>query len=578
MKCILCNENFKSQRSLIYHIKKCHNLSFEEYIINNENIEPKKCEYCNKTASFNIKLKQYRNTCSDKSCIGKYAHSISIKSVKQKYGVSSVFALKTIIDKSKNTKKERYGDEKYNNQEKNKHTCLQKYGVDNVSKSKNIKDKISKKYKESNKEERILKTKKTNFLKYGVEWNTQSNEIKNIIKTNNIKKYGVNHPMKNKDFFEKRKLDFKEKFGVEFITQKPEIGEKIKNTKYEKAKEKILKNHKDIVIDFPEKGLVTIKCPNCNKTSTLNSFFLYQRNKFNIDLCLHCTPYKIPSYTQKRIAEWIKSLGIEIIEEYKIPNTQKFIDIYVPKFKIGIEYNGVFWHSEKFRDIHYHINKKIEAHKNDINLINIWEDDFIINETLIKNRLLNLFNIHKIKIGARKCIVKTISNKESINFLNEHHIQGYIPSNIIYGLFYNNELVSLISFGRRNGLKYNEIELLRYVVKDNYMILGGFNKLFNKFLTEHNPYKVITYLDLDWANFRNNIYENNGFTFIKQTPPNYFYIVKGKRESRQKYQKFKLIKQGYDKNKTEVEIMKERGILRIWNTGNLKYEWINKSS
>jgi hypothetical protein len=60
---------------------------------------------------------------------------------------------------------------------------------------------------------------------------------------------------------------------------------------------------------------------------------------------------------------------------------------------------------------------------------------------------------------------------------------------------------------------------------------------------------------------------------IKYTPPNYSYTKKYvKREHRFNFRKDKLIKLGYDSDKTEREIMFENGYDRIWDTGNLKFE------
>lgn len=68
-----------------------------------------------------------------------------------------------------------------------------------------------------------------------------------------------------------------------------------------------------------------------------------------------------------------------------------------------------------------------------------------------------------------------------------------------------------------------------------------------------------------------NLYKKLGFQMVGVTKPNYHYVVKGKRENRINYQKHKLVKKGFDKNLTEVEIMVELGHYRIFNCGNEKY-------
>lgn len=39
------------------------------------------------------------------------------------------------------------------------------------------------------------------------------------------------------------------------------------------------------------------------------------------------------------------------------------------------------------------------------------------------------------------------------------------------------------------------------------------------------------------------------------------------------FTKHKLIESGGDKTKTESVIMRERGYMKIWDTGNIKFQW-----
>jgi len=58
---------------------------------------------------------------------------------------------------------------------------------------------------------------------------------------------------------------------------------------------------------------------------------------------------------------------------------------------------------------------------------------------------------------------------------------------------------------------------------------------------------------------------------LSKTPPNYYYVIDGIRKHRFGFRKDVLVKEGYDKNKTEHEIMIERKINRIYDSGSLKY-------
>ena len=108
-------------------------------------------------------------------------------------------------------------------------------------------------------------------------------------------------------------------------------------------------------------------------------------------------------------------------------------------------------------------------------------------------------------------------------------------------------------------------ELLRFCNKLNTTVVGGASKLLKHFIKTVNPKSIISYADKRWSN--GNLYEKLGFIHTHDSKPNYFYIVNNKRENRFSYRKDILVKEGYDKTKTEHEIMLERKIYRIYDCG-----------
>jgi len=306
----------------------------------------------------------------------------------------------------------------------------------------------------------------------------------------------------------------------------------------------------------------------------LNSYFAYQRNKFNIELCTNCNPINSYSSFHNKICEFLDELNIKYIKNDRSIISPLELDIYIPRYNIAIEVNGIYWHSELFKDKFYHQNKLNLAYEKGVRLIQIWEDDWNLKQNIIKHRLKIIFNKEKV-LYARKCKIKELNFKEYKEFLNTYHLQGSIVTKIKLGLFYNDELVSVIGFGNlRKSMnqksKEHEYELYRFVEK--YHVVGGLNKLFKYFVYNYKPAKIITYQDLDWG--YSNLYEKLDFKLEKITDPGYFYVVNEIRENRFKYRKDQLIKEGFDKNKTEHEIMLERGYYRIYNSGNLKWNLI----
>jgi hypothetical protein len=254
------------------------------------------------------------------------------------------------------------------------------------------------------------------------------------------------------------------------------------------------------------------------------------------------------------------------------------IDIYLPKLKIGFEFNGVWWHSNKFKNEKYHLEKIKHSENNNIKLYTIWEDDWNIKREICESFILNKLKKTSNKIYARKCKIKEISYNESKLFLDNNHLQGDCKSSIRLGLYYKNELVNIMTFSKlrlplqkteENRNKEKHYELTRYCNKINTNVIGGASKLLKYFINIYEPISIETYSDNLISD--GNLYKKIGFKYSHTSKPGYWYLIDGIREHRFNWRKQKLIKLGYDKNKTEEEIMNELGFYRIYNAGNKKW-------
>lgn len=304
----------------------------------------------------------------------------------------------------------------------------------------------------------------------------------------------------------------------------------------------------------------------------------------------HVACGRLPIYKNPDDSKWIslaeKEVADFIQENYNgvvIRNNRKLIkgfevDIYLPDLNVAIEYNGLRWHSElNGKDRKYHLYKTEELEKQNIQLIHIFEDEWLNKKDIIKSKLLNLINKTPNKIYARKCIIKSVDNSSKNIFLNQTHIQGEDKSKFKYGLYYENELVSLITFGSLRNVTGNKsitdkYELIRYSTRLNTSVIGGFSKLLKYFIKQHNPTCILSYADRRWS--KGNLYKSNGFKFIHNTPPNYWYMKHfNNREHRYKFRKSELFKllNNYDNNLSEWDNMKNNKYDRIWDCGSKKY-------
>ena len=293
--------------------------------------------------------------------------------------------------------------------------------------------------------------------------------------------------------------------------------------------------------------------------------------------CPKCSVNK--SYAEQEIAKFIRQHYTgEIIHSYRGFDGQKEIDIYLPDLKLGFEYNGLLWHSTKYTNKTNMCDKLNIAEAIGIRLINIFEDEWLEKQEICKSRILNLIGKSK-KIHARKCHIKEITYQETQKFLSENHIQGPVVSKYNLALLFNEEIVSVMTFGslRKNlGSSHKEgyFELLRFCNKLNTTVIGGASRLFAYFIKTYKPIEILSYADRRWS--QGNLYENLGFTFIDNTKPNYFYIdgKKQVRINRFNFRKNVLVeKYNCPQDVSEVEFCNSIGFYQVFDCGNKKYIW-----
>ena len=318
---------------------------------------------------------------------------------------------------------------------------------------------------------------------------------------------------------------------------------------------------------------VTIICKNGHKFSQMPNKHLEGHS------CPYCS--NNISRPEKEIVEFLTSNNINAeTNQRQYLSSNKELDIVIPSKNVAIEYNGLYWHNETKHDKNYHLNKTIECFDNNIRLIHIFEDEWIYKKEIVKSRLNTILGNIPNKIYARKCEIREIDNNTCKEFLDNNHIQGGINAPIRYGLFYNNELVSVMNFCKlRKNLgqnsNENEYELLRFCNKLDTIVVGGASKLFKHFIKMINPTIVKSYADRRWNT--GNLYEKLGFEFTHFSQPNYFYVIGQQRHNRFSFRKDILVEQGFDSNKSEHEIMFDRGIYRIYDCGCLCYKWTSKN-
>jgi len=439
-----------------------------------------------------------------------------------------------------------------------KNTLLDKYGVEHYSKTK----------------EYINKVKNTNIQRWGVDNYAKTDEFIKKSKKTYLDRYGVDNYTKTQDYIIKSKQTNLNRLGVEFPTQSNVIKEKIRKTNEIKYKEKhIFGSHQYRIENFDiskninylgySNGMNTFGC-DCGGEHTfeITTDLYYGRIATHNKLCTICYPIsETQSIEERLLYDYIS--GIYKDKVIKNHRDKYEIDIYIPNRNIGFEFNGIYWHSDRYKDINYHQVKTNYFKDRGIRIVHIWEDDWLYKTDIIKSQINNWLGLTPNKIWARKCHIKELDNV--IEFLNDNHIQGSDKSIIKLGLFHDDILVSVMTFNKAEGRKKmndNEWNLSRFCNKLNHTIVGGASKLLHYFIDNYKPSKIISYADRDWS--MGDIYFKMGFSLVSETKPDYKYVISGKRVHKSRFRKSNL-----NTNLTESQFM--TNVPKVWDCGKIKF-------
>jgi hypothetical protein len=385
----------------------------------------------------------------------------------------------------------------------------------NVSKTKN---------KYSDNQRQLINHKRSNTMmhKYGVEYNSQRADIKNIWTKPKIKKSVyeklISQQWLHEQYVEKNRsaVDIADELGVYYST----------------------------VIDY------------CRQ----HNFKIKQTSGYSL--------------TELQVSDFAKSLGVNVENNTRHVLDKKEIDIFIPSHNLGIEINGLYWHSYGANDNdnenkHRHLDKTEQAEQKGITLLHItdweWKHKNNIIKSIIKSKLQKTS-----KIYARKTQVQPVSSQKARSFLDQNHIQGACASSVYLGLYHNNQLVMMISAGKS---RFNQchMEIHRLATINDHTVVGGASKLLSALKKVTNDSVFVCYCDRDKSN--GNVYHNLKFNLIKKTSPGYFWTDGNEVISRYKCQKHNLAKwlKSYDCNLSEAENMFRAGYRRYWNSGNLVF-------
>lgn len=400
-------------------------------------------------------------------------------------------------------------------------------------------------------------------------------------KATSLEKYGCKAPGNNDEARKKAKATCKAHLGVDYAMQSPEVRQKSKETMIERY-------GVDNISKIPEVCSRRVEtCIDKYGEMPFNALEVYEKQRQTM-IERYGAPYYIlteqfqednkyirVSKTNSKFGKLLTSAGIDFELEFRIDN--RIYDFILPEKKMLIEIDPTYTHNSigNHWDKHgmekmYHVNKSKLALSNGFKCIHIfdWED---------WNKIISLLYFNT-KVYARQCKIAEVSKSDTDKFLDDNHLQGTCKGQIFcYGLFFNNELLEIMTFGKpRYNSKY-QFELLRLCTKSGYIVPGGASKLFKHFVEKENPKSVISYCDA--SKFNGAVYEKIGMKYIRRTDPSKVWSKGSKKitDNLLRQRGFdQLFGTDFGKGTSNDDLMVQSGWLPVYDCGQRVYEWKQK--
>ena len=403
-------------------------------------------------------------------------------------------------------------------------TVINKYGVNNVSKLDEVKEKV-----------------------------------KETMRMTSQERYGTDNPLQAKLVRELAKDSLEAHYGVRSPGSSTEIREKIQNTFLEKYGHTYSWNFETIRKNNLEKYGFEWNCqlPQCNNAIGAKG----SNTKPNLEFSKLLTKHGISFEREKSIGKFSYDF---ILDNNTIIEINPFAT-----------HNSTWGLFDKTKGVSkdYHKIKSMVAKEAGYRCIHVWDWDN-------KEKIIESLKTSTV-VYARQCDIKLVSIKDSDSFLNIFHFQNTCKGQIIrLGLYYKDELIMLMTFGKSRYNKSYEYELLRLCTKFGFRIVGGAKKLFTYFINNFKPKSIISYCDN--SKFIGNVYSDLGFELISDSiPSRHWYNDKYKLHVTDN-----LLRQlGFDRlfgdifscyglGTSNEQLMLEHGFVEIYDAGQSTYKII----
>jgi hypothetical protein len=533
--CKICGEDVENRHLFSrIHLKKVHKIGPQEYFdkyIKNPGDGICKHQDCNNPTAFKDLTCGYGDFCSRKCLTTSDLRKERIKSTSiKKYGCSHPMQNNDVKEKLKSVNLEKYGVTSPAKSEavrqKMKTTMINRYGVDHPMHVPEQKQKMI----------------DTNMEKYGTNCVFKSEVVKSKIRASNKEKLGTDYPLQNKECQEKARKTMLARYGGNNWTS-PELRKKTIETNLARygsigcmgsaeVHAKFIKTQRGnkwgrFVTGLNNKKLTPLFDVNYY-SDVINKTFKYHCSECNIDFItekvklqkINCPHKNFRSEPEKYIQSFIKCIGFEFVQSNVRPGDKYEIDVFIPAMKFGIEYHGLYWHSDVQQNRRYHSFKYHYFAKKGIYLMQIFEDEWLNKPECVKDHIRRRLGKCETQIRSQSCEVIEISDVVANSFHDRYNVLGVgdLTATIHYGLDFRDELIAVMSFMET----VDSHVIVRYTPLHNTVVEGSAKVLYQEYVDSRQATHITFCDDLRYSNTE--IIESLELSEVSLIEPKHYYF------------------------------------------------------
>ncbi|MBT9137506.1 MAG: hypothetical protein DDT31_00037 [Syntrophomonadaceae bacterium] len=423
-----------------------------------------------------------------------------------------------------------------NNLNKRRETMQQRYGVTATFLSTEL----------------VAKGKATSTTRYGIPFAQSTNSAKIKRATTNVQRYGGVSPVASKSVTDK----------ISASKRKSSIASHIKEAA----------NRGYTLLDAWEAPDQIVKwcCPE-------NHIFEHQLSTTQRGpLCRVCFPViKGTSQYEMEIADWLRGLGQKVTTNVRIQREGGYdeIDILLPELSMGIEFNGLYWHSEQAgKGVDWHLEKLHRIQAVGITLLQIFEHEWRLKRPIVESVIRSKLGITSNRLHARHLRVAPLDNKAAMDWFSRTHLSGAARIHYAFALYQGSTPMMVAGWAKARYGNRGQMELIRLSTELDTTVVGGLGRLTKAAVRQWPNTILVSFCDRRWGT--GNGYLASGWSKSGVTrPAPWYFSSKGLMvEHRSRWQKKKLQQLLPGVDGTAEQLASKLGLQWFWDCGNFKFE------